>query len=154
MKFLLDLSTAASLLLPASTSAWQDTDAPAYSYDNSQSRGRHDASGNTSGDGHSDLQFDVHMRGSGDTDAYIYGTLGKGWDDVQIHRYDNSTLRSDHMRNYRPYYRDQRRPSYEPGYGPDYYRQYPGRHAEQPPGQYQYPGKFPGQPSPYSGRGR
>ena len=146
MKFLFILLVSALLLMPAFSSAWQDNSA-AYWHDNRAGRGNYDTSGNTSGDGETNLQFYVQMRGSGDTDAYIYGTLGKGWDDVQIHRYDNRAMRSDHMRDYRPAFRESQWP-----HAPAYYQQphheqypqaYPGRDSGRYSGQYREPYSAP-----------
>ena len=140
MKLIFIVSISASLLMPALASAWQDN-IPAYWRDNRSIRGNQDASGNTAGNTESSLQFDVQMRGSGDADAYVYGTLGEGWDEVQIHRYNGRVKRSDHATNYRPSPRDHRWPPYKPGYAPGpvhYGQKYPGERSGR------YPEKYPG----------
>jgi len=145
MKNLLAVTVTTLLIVSSSASAGR------YDYDggnnwnnssrnNSYHDGRHDGSADASGDWDSNIQFDVQMRGDGDAEGYVYGNLGEGWDDIEIHRYDNDSMRSAYIKNQRirnhrvrndrldyrdarrpydnqgQYYGPYRRPYYEPGY--------------------------------------
>lgn len=137
MKTLLAVTVTTLLIVSTSASAGR------YGYDgwnnwNNGSRnssyhdGRYDGSGNTSGDWDTDIQFDVQMRGDGDAEGYVHGDLGEGWDELEIHHYDNNAMRSAHIKNDRirsdrPGYRGTPRPYDNQGqyYGP-YHRPYYG----------------------------